>query len=227
MAAKHPCGPEWRALGTHRQSCSLDAIKQTHLVHLAETIHQDYANFTENFEALKRKPLGYSLGEVEMVIREQNFAQAAHLDIKLSRLGFPRAVETDPIELITKLNELLPDELTINPDAHQVREMYQLMEAGEIEVLKDLENFSLTRLDSEIIRELTTLEHKRWNQVHALAGYRYNEEKNDSCRLQNCLLDFGDKFPKEKIPYDIEAIRRLPYLVMLTRAFEVASRLGS
>lgn len=221
FTAPCPVGPEWRAMGKHQETCSLDAIKQTHLTQLAETNHEDYQKFTNDFNILQNRPLGAAMQELSMVIREQNFAQAAHINIKLALLGFPLASQTEPDELITRLNEILPKGLALNPDAKKVRDIYALSQDSEVEILQDLHNFELTRLDSQLLRVLTQLEHIRWNQVHALAGYRYAVQKNDSCRQQPCLRNFDEKFPKDKIPYDIEAVRRLPYLVMLTKAYEV------
>jgi hypothetical protein len=75
--------------------------------------------------------------------------------------------------------------------------------------------------DKEILR-LAQLEHKRWLAERSLAGWTYNEERNNKKRESPDLVEW-DKLSKETQDYDINAVKSIPS-VLATIGLKIISQ---
>lgn len=232
LGCRQENGPCIRPIGLLSECASLREINQWHLIEFAYRIHQGYTFVSSGKAELKGRPAASAaFQKLSLIKREQNFAQADHIDIKLARLG---ALHFTPENLREHINRELPEGWKIHgsllPD-HAIDDaspfqatlpVVDIMEESQ-RVTSD-RKFDLYRTDNEfgaVIRELAELEHLRWMQVHALAGFSDHRESSPWFRRHHCLLPFDDEhFPSQTIPYDIEATRLLPLLVSLRKQEE-------
>jgi len=66
----------------------------------------------------------------------------------------------------------------------------------------------------EEIERLSELEHQRWNAERSLAGWTFDEQKNDKTRKTPYLTDW-DKLNEDIKEYDRDAVRNIPSVLEL------------
>jgi len=64
------------------------------------------------------------------------------------------------------------------------------------------------------IEKLSELEHRRWNAERSLAGWVYNEKRNDGARKSPYITDW-DKLPEDIKDYDRNSVKNIPNILSL------------
>ena len=125
-----------------------------------------------------------------------SIAQAKLMDMKLKSLSLKKVIASNNA---ISTQELLQKNRAIF-DA-QLDEEFQ----GECTFVNEF--------DSTIFKNLTRMEHNRWNTYHHLNGWKYSTKKNKAAKLHNCLLPlekFDTKELQETIIYDIYSFMYIP-----------------
>lgn len=126
-SALNPPHPVLQPIASSDQAASLESITQSPLQKRAALIAEGYDDTTNTNENLWHRVTN-GLPKLHALIgvkREQNFAQADHLDIKLHHLGFPPAGQCDPTAVAKRI-DALRTATPGSPDAKLLEELAEL-----------------------------------------------------------------------------------------------------
>lgn len=210
--------------------CSVQQIIDPLNDRIAKLIHHGYGQSFKHGEYL----LHLKTEEIEeawykttkLSDRISNRSQARHINVKLKALGLKKVnnqekkdvgdlfIENQCI-LESKLGE---DQHALSLTNNEVTEYSKELEKKDGKVLYFPQTYE--RLLEKLIRS----EHNRWNAVHYLNGWHYDQEKNKDAKKHNCLIPLKD-FKEDKVRitvlYDLYSILYLPnYLAETNQKLE-------
>ncbi len=163
---------------------------------MAKLIHYDYNGVKE----IDRKKLYREWLELSQHKKISNKAQALHIDIKLLSLGLKKVSSMRPSdELLIYNQDMLNKKLGKHIDTKELLETYKS------------EDFPIDFIDP--IDRLARAEHNRWNTLHYLHGWEYNEIKNEKAKEHDCLLpleEFHTNSSKSTYKYDLLSVLNIP-----------------